>query len=77
MTGTVAAGAVFASASDSGRGGARPSRLELFVFSSQSRNFWQYEQFIEPGLRYWIGRPEQRADDCATMAIIATAGCIG
>ena len=40
MTGTVAAGAVFASASDSGRGGARPSRLELLVLSSQSRNFW-------------------------------------
>jgi hypothetical protein len=40
MTGTVAAGAVFASASDSGRGGASPSRLELLVLSSQSRNFW-------------------------------------
>jgi len=77
VTGTVKAGAVFASASDSGRGGARPSRLELLVFSSQSGNFWQYEQFIEPGLRYLIGRSEQRADDCAAMAIIATAGCIG
>ena len=77
MTGTVKAGAVFASASDSGRGGARPSRLELLVFRSQNRKIWQYTQFIEPGLGYLISRPEQRADDCAAMAIIATAGCIG